>query len=67
VRQGAIQCAFPEVQHDPGLIAALAAGTALFVGPPLDPVGSQSDPGPAAYDLLMTTLAGNLLTCAKTP
>ncbi len=64
---GTIACAFPEVQHDPALIANLASGTKLFVGPPLDPVGSSLDPGPQAYDTLMTTLTDALLTCANRP
>ncbi|MBI1171581.1 zinc ABC transporter substrate-binding protein [bacterium] len=61
---GAIRCAFPEAQHDPALIDSLAEGTGLFVGPPLDPVGSMLDPGPDAYDLLLTGLATALLACA---
>ena len=62
---GAIACAFPEVQHDPALITNLATGTKLFVGPALDPVGASLDPGPQAYETLMTTLTDALLTCAK--
>jgi zinc transport system substrate-binding protein len=64
---GEIMCAFPETQHDPALITNLAAGTALFVGPPLDPVGSTLDPTPQAYAQLMTTLTQSLLTCANKP
>lgn len=61
----AIRCAFPEAQHDPALITSLADGTGLFVGPALDPVGSTLDPGPQAYDVLLTQLAEALLTCAS--
>ena len=65
--QGHIACAFPEAQHDPALITNLAQGTALFIGPPLDPVGSTLDPTPQAYASLMTALTHSLLTCANKP
>ncbi len=61
--QGTIACAFPEAQHDPGLITNLAQGSKLFVGPPLDPSGSTLPPGPDAYDTLMINLTDALLTC----
>ena len=65
--QGQIACAFPEAQHDPALITNLAAGTNLFIGAPLDPVGSTLDPSPQAYATLMTNLTQSLLTCANKP
>ncbi len=65
--KGQITCAFPEAQHDPALITNLAEGTAVFVGPPLDPVGSTLDPDRNAYDKLMTNLTQSLLTCANKP
>lgn len=65
--EGRIACAFPEVQHDPALITNLAEGTALFTGPPLDPVGATLDPGPQAYATLMTALTDALLTCVNRP
>lgn len=61
---GAIACAFPEAQHDPALITSLAEGTAVFIGPALDPVGSTLDPTPDAYETLMLTLGAALATCA---
>ena len=64
--QGTIACAFPEAQHDPALITNLAQGTALFIGPELDPVGSTLPAGPDAYDTLLTNLADALLTCPTT-
>ena len=67
VEQGQILCAFPEAQHDPALISNLADGTALFIGPPLDPVGSSLDPTPLAYAQLLTNLTQSLLTCANKP
>jgi len=65
--KGQIACAFPEAQHDPALIINLAQGTAVFVGPPLDPVGSTLDPDRHAYAKLMTALTQSLLTCANKP
>ena len=67
VEQDQILCAFPEAQHDPALISNLAEGTALFIGPPLDPVGSSLDPTPMAYAQLLTNLTQSLLTCANKP
>lgn len=67
VEHGQIACAFPEAQHDPALISNLAEGTALFIGPPLDPVGSTLDPDAHAYTALMTALTQSLLTCANKP
>ncbi len=64
---GGIACAFPEAQHDPALIDNLAQGTALTVGPALDPVGSTLDPNPSAYDALLTNLSDALVTCADKP
>lgn len=61
---GAIACAFPEAQHDPALITNLAQGTAVFVGPGLDPVGSMLDQSADAYEQLLTALTDSLLTCA---
>lgn len=64
---GTIACAFPEAQHDPALIVNLAEGTSVFIGPPLDPVGSTLDPTPQAYATLLTNLTKALLTCADRP
>ena len=65
--QGAIGCIFPEVQHDPALIDSIAQGTPVKIGPALDPVGSSLDPGPLAYEQLMTALADSLSVCADNP
>ena len=57
---GGIACAFPEAQHDPGLIAALGP---VRLGEPLDPVGSMQDAGPDAYDATLRALAASLRAC----
>lgn len=57
-------CLFPEVQHDPKLIAQLAEDTGAKIGGALDPVGSSLEPGPGAYAALMRGLAGAIADCA---
>ena len=56
-------CLFPEAQHDPALIAQLAAATGTRIGAALDPSGSALDPGPGNYAALMTGLATALTDC----
>ena len=64
--QDHVTCAFPEVQHDPALLAQFTdAGVRL--GPALDPVGALLDPGPDAYAILLTDLADALTTCLTLP
>ena len=59
-------CIFPEVQHDPALVAQMADGTGIRVGAALDPEGSASgETGPAAYPALLTTLARTLADCLQ--
>jgi zinc transport system substrate-binding protein len=60
---GNIVCAFPEAQHDPKLVQTLVEGTAVKVGPTLDPSGSSMDPGPGLYAALLGGLAENLRAC----
>lgn len=57
-------CLFPEMQHDPKLIAQLAEDTGTKIGAALDPVGSSLEPGPGAYAALMRGLAGAIAECA---
>lgn len=57
-------CIFPEVQHDPALVASVAEGTGAWIGPALDPSGSSLPPGPGLYEALMRTLADSLAACA---
>ncbi len=58
-----VVCAFPEAQHDPALLTQFTADGSVKLGEPLDPVGSLLDPGPGAYDALLTGLADRLITC----
>lgn len=63
IEAGGVACIFPEAQHDPALVAQMAEGTGLRVGATLDPSGSASDAGPAAYPALLTTLAASIADC----
>lgn len=63
ITQDHIACLFPEVQHDPALLATLAEGTGARIGGTLDPVGSSLDAGPGAYDALLRGIAGTLAGC----
>lgn len=56
-------CLFPEVGHDPALIAQLAEGTGVRIGGALDPAGTALDPGPQAYGALLTGTAQVLADC----
>ena len=58
-----VRCAFPEAQHDPALLTQLIADGPVKLGAALDPVGSTLDPGPDAYDALLTQLADTVITC----
>lgn len=57
-------CLFPEANHDPKLPTQLAEATGARLGAPLDPEGSQLDPGPALYGDLMRGLATAIAACA---
>lgn len=61
---GEVLCIFPEVQHDPSLVAQMADGTGARIGGALDPVGSSLEPGPGAYAALLTGLAQTIADCA---
>ena len=45
IAQGAVTCIFPEVQHDPALVAQMAEDTGITLGRPLDPSGSTLSRG----------------------
>ena len=62
---GDVLCIFPEVQHDPKLVAQMAEGTGAKIGGALDPVGSSLEPGPGAYAALLTGLAETMATCLE--
>ena len=61
--EGKVVCAFPETQHDPGLLTTLIEGTGVAVGDALDPSGSSLEPGPELYETLIRRLAGSMTTC----
>lgn len=63
--EGGIVCAFPEAAHDPKLVETLVEGTAVRIGPVLDPSGSALEPGPGLYEALLTGLADGISTCLK--
>lgn len=65
VAAGKVACLFPEVQHDPVLIAQLAEGTDVAVGAALDPAGASMEPGPALYPALLVSLAQSIADCSS--
>ncbi len=56
-------CLFPELQHDPRLLAQLAEGTEARIGTALDPEGSGIAPGKGAYTALLRGLTDALTDC----
>jgi zinc transport system substrate-binding protein len=60
---GGAVCAFPEAQHDPGLVAAIAEGTPVRIGGTLDPSGTTLEPGPGLYATLLTQMAETIADC----
>jgi zinc transport system substrate-binding protein len=60
---GGVICLFPEVQHDPALVAQMVEGTSARIGGALDPVGSSFDPGPAMYADLLLGMADTIAAC----
>lgn len=64
IEAGGVVCLFPEIQHDPALVAQMAEGTGAKIGGALDPVGSSLEPGPGAYAALLTGLAQVIADCA---
>ena len=56
-------CLFPEVQHDPALIAQMAEATGSRLGGALDPEGTAIPPGPDAYAQVMDQIADTLVAC----
>ncbi|MBK5933560.1 zinc transport system substrate-binding protein [Rhodovulum imhoffii] len=56
-------CLFPEAQHDPAYVNAIAEGTPARIGPVLDPSGSTLTYGPELYGTLLETLATQIASC----
>jgi zinc transport system substrate-binding protein len=63
MQSGEVLCIFPEVQHDPALVAQMAEGTGARIGGALDPVGSSLTPGPGAYAELLKGMARTIADC----
>jgi zinc transport system substrate-binding protein len=57
-------CLFPEANHDPKLVAAIAEGTGAKVGAALDPEGSALPNGPNLYGDMMRSMAATIAGCA---
>ena len=62
IAEDGIACILAEPQFDPGLIAAVAEGSAARTGI-LDPLGSDLAPGAALYGDLLQNLASELSKC----
>ncbi|MBW6506599.1 MAG: zinc ABC transporter substrate-binding protein [Rhodobacteraceae bacterium] len=60
---GGIICAFPEVSHDPKLLALTLEGTPVRTGAVLDPTGGTLPQGAGLYEALMADLAAKLSDC----
>jgi zinc transport system substrate-binding protein len=63
MQSGEVLCIFPEVQHDPALVAQMAEGTGARIGGALDPVGSSLTQGPGAYAELLQGMARTIADC----
>lgn len=63
---GGAVCIFPETNHDPKLVTAMAEGTNARIGGALDPEGAQVEPGPDAYAAILTGLVDTLVDCLGT-
>ncbi|WP_326491283.1 zinc ABC transporter substrate-binding protein [Rhodovulum sulfidophilum] len=63
LRHEGVACLFPEAQHDPAYAEAIAEGTDVRVGAPLDPSGSTLAYGPDLYPALLTGLARTIAAC----
>jgi zinc transport system substrate-binding protein len=61
-----VSCLFTEPQFRPALAQTLVEGTKTDLGE-LDPVGSELEPGPDAWFLLMQNLADDLTDCLSAP
>ena len=65
LRAGEVICAFPEAQHDPGLLEQILDSTTVRMGGAIDPVGSSLEPTPHAYETLLRQLATTVSDCLK--
>ena len=58
-----VVCIFPDAQHDPAYLNAIAEGTGVKIGAPLDPSGSTLTYGAELYGALLTGLAKSIADC----
>lgn len=56
-------CIFPEVQHDPKLVAQMAEAAGARIGGALDPEGAGVEPGPGAWAAILTGMADTIAAC----
>jgi zinc transport system substrate-binding protein len=56
-------CIFPEVQHDPKLVAQMAEAAGARIGGALDPEGAGVEPGPGAWAAILTGMADTVAAC----
>ena len=62
IAEEAINCVLTEPQFNPGLVETVLDGTQAETGI-LDPLGSDLEPGPALYPVLISNLASALAKC----
>ncbi|OYX42813.1 MAG: hypothetical protein B7Z02_10845 [Rhodobacterales bacterium 32-67-9] len=60
---GAVACIFPEAARDPAPVVALAEGTPVRIGRPLDPEGQAIAPGVNLYPALLEALGAAIADC----
>ena len=63
VRGAGTICLFPEVQHDPALVAQMAGSGDARVGGALDPEGTGLAPGADGYARLLIGMTDTLVAC----
>lgn len=63
LENGAAACIFPEAAHDPAPVLALADGTLVRIGRPLDPEGQAMAPGANLYPALLEAMGAAIADC----
>ncbi len=62
VAEFGVACVFSEPQFDPGLVAAVVAGSGARTAV-IDPLGTEIAPGPEFYPALLRDLAARMASC----
>jgi len=62
VAEFAVACVFSEPQFDPGLVAAVVAGSGARTAV-IDPLGTEIAPGPGFYPSLLRDLGARMTSC----